>query len=151
MTYLFTLSTHMFRKFAIVFLLLISGLITLCSENTLCMILIFWHFLFLWFWFFDICIVAQDMVLLSEYSVGTWEDTVYSAFLGWGAPYVSIRSCWLIVLFWVFAVFCLAALSVAERKIFKSKLWLWICLFSFQLFHLFLYVFWGSVVYWVHN
>ena len=37
---LFTLSTHMFSEVPIVFLLLISWLITLCSESVLCMIFI---------------------------------------------------------------------------------------------------------------
>lgn len=98
----------MFRDFPVVFLIFISSLISLSSDNILSD--------FISFKFVEVCFVGQGMIHLGNYFIGPWK-LVYAATVAWSVLCVSVGSWQLIELFscslhWL--IFCLA-----ERQILK--------------------------------
>lgn len=103
------LSFCVFGDFPVVFLLLISALIPLWSDNTLYVISTLLNLLRFVLW--------TKIGFILVYVPWGLEETVYSVVLGCAILELSIRSYWSMVLFSSFIlllIFCLASLSITE-------------------------------------
>lgn len=92
------------------------------------------------------------MLSLGECSV-VIEKIYIFCFVGWNVPYVSARCCWLIVFRTSIPllIFCLVVLSFAEIGVFMPPtLTADLSVSPFKKTYLFLFFFWGFVVWRVH-